>query len=95
MVHGFNFDFDDSISDILGVSDDSPAASVSQPEFQSGATNLLGMVSQINDLVTLGHRVLHLAVRCTSKALVGLVRTKIDPQGNGRREIAAEVTVLR
>ena len=95
MVHGFDFELNDSISDILGVRDNPPATSVSEPEFQGSATDLLCLVSQINDLVTLGYRVLHSAVRCTRKALVGLVGTKIDPQGDGRGEIAAEVTVLR
>ena len=95
MVHGFDFKLDDSIRDILGVSDDPPATSVSEPEFQGGATDLLRLVSQIYDLATLGHRVLHPAARCARKALVGLVGTKIDPQGDGRGEIAAEVTVLR
>ena len=95
MVHGFDFEFDDSIRDILGVSDDPPAASVSEPEFQGSSTDLLRLVSQIYDLVTLGHRVLHTAAWGAGKALVGLVGTKIDPQGDGRGEIAAEVTVLR
>ena len=95
MVHGFDFEFNDSIRDILGVRDNPPATSVSEPEFQGSATNLLRLVSQIYDLATLGHRVLHTAAWSARKALVGLVRTKIDSQGDGRGEIAAEVTVLR
>jgi len=94
LVHGFDFEFDDSIRDILGVSDDPPAASVSEPEFQGSATDLLRLVSQIYDLATLGHCVLHSTARSARKALVGLVGTKIDSQGDGRGEIAAKVTVL-
>ena len=95
LVYGFDFELNYPISDVLSVSDDPPPAGVSEPELQGGATDLLRLVSEVNDFVTLGHRVLHSAVRCARKALVGLVRTKIDPQGDGGGEVAAEVPVLR
>ena len=95
MVYGFDFELNYAVSDVLGVSDDPPAAGVSKPELQGGPTDLLRLVSEVNDFVTLGHRVLHSAVRCARKALVGLVRTKIDPQRDRGGEVAAEVPVLR
>ena len=95
LVYGFDFELNYPISDILGVSDDPPAAGVSEPELQGGATDLLRLVSEVNDFITLGHRVLHSAVRSARKALVGFVRTKIDPQGDGGGEVTAEVPVLR
>ena len=95
LVYGFDFELNYPISDVLGVSDYPPAAGVSEPELQGGATDLLRLVSEVNDLVTLGNRVLHSAVWCARKALVGLVRTKIDPQGDGGGEVTAEVPVLR